>query len=77
MCIEPKRMSDAIAVAERVRRAFQEIVPHVVVRIGLANYPNISTDAQGLFNAASRHARQAHGKASTSMGRLTLVENDS
>ena len=76
MCIEPKRLSDAAAVAERVRRAFQEIVPGVEVKVGLASYPNLSTDAQGLFSAASRHARQAHGKAA-SVGRLTLVENDS
>jgi hypothetical protein len=75
MCIEPKRMSDAAAVAERVRRAFQEIVPHVVVRIGLANYPNISTDAHGLFNAASRHARQSNGKH-TRLGHLTVIESD-
>ena len=75
MCIEPKRMSDAAAVAERVRRAFQEIVPHVVVRIGLANYPNISTDAHGLFNAASCNARQSNGKH-TRLGHLTVIESD-
>ena len=75
MCIEPKRMSDAKAVAERVRRAFKEIVPNVTVKIGLANYPNISTDAHGLFNAASRNAHQSHGK-SARVGHLSVIEND-
>lgn len=75
MCIEPKRMSDAIAVAERVRRAFKEIVPNLVVKIGLANYPNISTDAHGLFNTASRNAHQSSGE-SARMGHLTLIESD-
>jgi hypothetical protein len=75
MCIEPKRMSDAAAVAERVRCAFKEIVPNVVVRIGLANYPSISADAQGLFSVASFNARHSDDKG-TRLGRLTLIESD-
>jgi hypothetical protein len=75
MFIEPKRMSDAAAVAERVRCAFKEIVPNVVVRIGLANYPLISVDAQGLFNAASYNARHSDDK-SARLGHLTLIEGD-
>ena len=64
MLISPKRMSDASAVAERIRTAFKDIAPALDVTVGIAAYPMTVTDPEGLF-ALARQNGARDGKPGT------------
>lgn len=52
LLIEPKKIADAKAVANRVRKAFESATPPLNTAAGIAAYPMTLTDARGLFDAA-------------------------
>ena len=74
MCMAPRRIEDATAVAERIRRAFDELAPMLEVRVGLAAYPPFPGDATAFFRLAARNARQEGRAASRGINFLRVVD---
>ena len=52
----PRRIEDAEAVAERIRKAFDELAPMLSVNVGIA-LPALPGDAAAFFRIAARNAR--------------------
>ena len=74
MCMAPRRIEDAHAVAERVRKAFDELAPTLTVRIGLAAYPPFPGDAPAFFRMAARNARREDRSAGRGAHFLRVVD---
>ena len=72
----PRRIEDATAVAERIRRAFDELAPMLEVRVGLAAYPPFPGDAMAFFRLAARNARQEGRAASRGINFCAWSTND-
>ncbi len=74
LLIEPKRQSDAQAVASRVSRAIASVIQDIRTRMGIAIYPMVQADAEGLFEAARADVRgPANPRAK---GHLSVVDRD-
>lgn len=52
LLIEPKRLNDAYAVAERIHHSLQDADPAISTKTGIAAYPMVQSDARGLIEAA-------------------------
>ena len=74
MCMTPRRIEDATAVAERVRRAFDELAPMLEVRVGLAAYPPFPGDASAFFRLAARNAHFEGRLAGRGVNFLRVVD---
>ena len=72
--IQPKRLNDALAVAERVRKAFRALDSGLRTHVGVAAYPMIATDAAGLFDAARQNLAGGM-KADARRPHLVVVED--
>ena len=75
LLIEPKRLNDAVAVGERLQRAFSAVDPTLRTTLGVAAYPMTETDAAGLL-AAARATLSGAGEAAKKYRRhLFAVDN--
>ncbi len=74
MCMAPRRIEDAEAVAERIRKAFDELAPMLTVNVGIAAYPPFPGDAAAFFRVAARNAHSAQRAAGRGINFLRVVD---